>query len=177
MTRQWREQGLLCWRFPGGSESLVVDDSHNRAYTNLWSGQTVAIALDSHQIVTRCTNGCIRSHGLALDTARGFLFVGCAEGWLGVLDSSTGKLLGEISGGSGVDIIAYSPARRQLYMPGAYAGVLAIVDIASGGVPTLIRSVPIPKGAHCVTADNSGGVYVCDPTQGQIIVFRDPAVQ
>ncbi|HEY2664262.1 MAG TPA: hypothetical protein VGI47_07975 [Candidatus Binataceae bacterium] len=160
---------------PGGPESLVIDDSHDRAYTNLWSHQTIAIALDSRQIVARFGNGCAGSRGLALDPVRGFLFVGCAEGRLAVLDSTTGKLLGEVSGGPGVDIIAYSPTQRQVYLPSARGGSLAIVDIAASGAPTVVRSVPIPKGAHCVAADDSGSAYLCDPATGQIVVIRNPS--
>jgi hypothetical protein len=29
------------------------------------------------------------------------------------------------------------------------------------------------KGAHCATADDRGQVYVCDPENGQILLFKD----
>jgi hypothetical protein len=72
----------------------------------LWNGKTLAIDLRIRKIVERWSNGCRGSRGIALDEKRGFLFAGCDEGRLSVLDVKTGKLLSEASFGSGVDVIA-----------------------------------------------------------------------
>jgi hypothetical protein len=53
-----------------------------------------------------------------MDPARGFLFVGCDEGKLTVLDLDTGAQLGSASSGSGVDIIAYNAHLAHAYLPG-----------------------------------------------------------
>ncbi len=36
-----------------------------------------------------------------------------------------------------------------------------------------MRFAPGSEGAHCVTADDRDQVYVCDPADGEIIVFKD----
>lgn len=164
--------GFIAMR--GGPESLLIDDQAGRAYTNLWAGATVPVDLKSRKAVARWPNGCGGSRGLALDPRLEFVLVGCAEGKLSVLDAKTGKDLGSVSSGSGVDIIAYSATRRHIYLPGARSATMAIISISDGGVPTLLTTVKTAVGAHCAAADNLGNVYVCDPSRGQLLVFRGP---
>ena len=121
---------------PGGPESLIVDNKRGRAYTNLWTDTTVAIDLKSRKIVERWKNGCKGSRGIAMDAARGLLFVGCDEGKLSVLDLKTGAQLGSASSGSGVDIIAYNPRLAHAYLPGEESGTMAIVGISAKGTAT-----------------------------------------
>src|SRR6185436_11138127 len=70
----------------GGPESLVVDVARHRAYTHLWRGATVAVDLAKRAVIAEWPNRCRGSRGIALDAARGFLFVGCTEGKAVVLD-------------------------------------------------------------------------------------------
>jgi hypothetical protein len=37
----------------------------------------------------------------------------------------------------------------------------------------VLGTVPTASGAHCVTADDRGNAWVCDPDRGQLIVFKD----
>jgi len=62
-----------------GPESLTIDNARGRAYTHLWADTTLAINLKSHEVSARWENGCRHSRGIAMDPARGHLFVGCAE--------------------------------------------------------------------------------------------------
>src|SRR5208337_1955428 len=100
---------LMFISIPGGPESLIIDNTRARAYTNLWTDTTLAIDLKSHEVLSRWKNGCRGSRGIAMDDARGFLFVGCEEGKLTVLDLKSGAQLGQTSSGAGVDIISYNP--------------------------------------------------------------------
>lgn len=159
---------------PGGPESLVIDATRGRAYTNQRSGQTLAIDLKSRKIVARWTSGCRGSRGLAIDPKLGMLFVGCAEGKLEVLDLGSGKVLGQASSGKGVDIVAYNPSLRHVYMPGALSATMAFVGISPAGTASVLGTVATVKWAHCAAADNRGNVYVCDPVRGRILVYRDP---
>ena len=158
---------------PGGPESLIIDHSHARAYTNLWHGFTVGIQLRDHSMVARWPNGCEESRGIALDESQGFLFVACNEGRLSVLDSRTGKMLGRAFSGDGIDIIAYNPKLGHVYLPGEKSGTMAIIGISPAGAATILKTVRVPRGAHCATADNRNQVYICDPSHGQLLVFQD----
>src|SRR5260370_40679035 len=88
------------------SPDTVVDNSRGRAYTHLWTDTTIAIDLKTRKIAARWKNGCSGSRGIAMDAARGFLFVGCDEGKLTGLDLNTGSQLGSASSGWGGDRIA-----------------------------------------------------------------------
>lgn len=158
----------------GGPESLVIDPSGLRAYTHLWNDQTVAVDLNSRSVSAPWSNGCSTgSRGIALDTSRGFLFTGCAEGKVTALDVKSGKLLSTQSIDSGVDVIAYNPQLAHLYAPSASSGALAVVGVSTQGQLSLLGTASTARGAHCVTVDNLGQAWVCDPDHGQLLMVQD----
>ena len=156
---------------PGGPESLVI--GHGRAFTHFWRGTTLAVDLKNRTTVGRWPNGCRGSRGIALDEIRGFLFAGCDEGKVGVLEVKTGKIVGHASAGAGVDVIAYNQTLGHVYLPGADSGTIAIVGISASGAATVLKTADTVEGAHCVTADDRDQVYVCNPAHGKILVFKD----
>lgn len=161
---------------PGGPESLVVDTARGRGYSNLWSGTTVAIDLGKRQVVARWTNGCKGSRGLALDRRRGFLFVGCAEGAASVLDlAHDGAVLDTFAHGSGVDIIAFDAERSRLYLPGGRSATMAVLAVSDAGKLSLAATAATAPEAHCVTVDDRGQAWVCDPQGGRLLRFASPA--
>jgi DNA-binding beta-propeller fold protein YncE len=157
----------------GGPESLVIDAARGRAYANLWTDTTVAIDLRRRAIVARWANGCRGARGLALDAARGFLFVGCEEGRLAVLDLASGKQIGTAASGAGVDIIAYNPHLGHVYLPGAKSATMAIIAVGNDGAARVLGTVATARGAHCVVADERDNAYACDPVAGRLLVFHD----
>src|SRR6266545_1071498 len=134
---------------PGGLESLVIDAGRKRAYSNLWKSSTVAIDLATHKVVATWPNGCEGSRGLALDAGRSLLF------------------------GGGVDIVAWNPALRHLYVPAAKTGQMAIAGVSAEGKLTLLGTVATAQGAHCAVADDHRQVWICDPKAGRLLVARD----
>jgi hypothetical protein len=159
----------------GGPESLVIDPTRKKAFTHLWGGVSIVIDVASHSKLATWPNGCDGSRGIALDVRRGFLFAGCAEGKLVVMDvDHDGKQLGAVSAGSGVDVIAYSPTLAHAYLPGSSSATMAFVGVSPTGRLTVLGTAPTAGGAHCVAADDRGNAWVCDPHQGQLLVFKDP---
>ncbi|HEY4183293.1 MAG TPA: hypothetical protein VGM90_41000 [Kofleriaceae bacterium] len=160
---------------PGGPESLVIDAARSRAYTHTWEDKTVVVDLAKHEETARWKNGCKASRGIALDEKRGVLFVGCDEGKATALDvAHDGKLLGTVTTGAGVDIIAYDSKLAHLYVPGGDAATLTIIGVGKTGALTALGSVAVAKDSHCVTVDDSGHAYVCDPARGALLVVTDP---
>jgi hypothetical protein len=159
----------------GGPESLVIDGKRGRAYTHRWKRDTVAVDVRARRIVATWPAGCAAPRGIALDDARGILLVGCDGGEATALDvEHDGKLLSAAKSGRGVDIIAYDAGRLRLYLPGEESATLAIFDLSERGALTLRGTVPTVAGAHCATTDGAGGVFVCDPARGRLLVIRDP---
>jgi hypothetical protein len=158
----------------GGPESLVVDQSRGRAYSHLWSGQTVAIDLATHAIAEKFSNGCKGSRGIALSSKKGFLFVGCSEGKAVVLDlDHSGKVLGTEETASGVDIIAANLDLNHLYVPAASDGSVTVFGVRGNGTLRRLGSLTAAKGAHCVASDDHSRVWVCSPEAGALLVFDD----
>ena len=163
---------------PGGPESLVIDSFSGRAYTNLWKDETVAINLRTRMITARWPNRCAGSRGLAIDPERELVFVGCEEGKLSVLNLKTGKQVDEVAmnagASAGVDIIAWNPKLRHVYMPGADSATTAIIAVSAGGKAQLLGTIATPTGAHCAATDNRAAIFVCDPAHGRILKLSDP---
>jgi hypothetical protein len=158
----------------GGLESLVVDAGRKLAYSNLWKDSTVVIDLAARKVVHTWPNGCEGSRGLAMDAKRNLLFVGCAEGGADVLDLAHGGAVKDrFRFGAGVDIVAYNPALRHLYVPASKTGQMAIAGVSDQGKLTLLGTVATAVGAHCAVADDRRQVWVCDPKAGRLLVVRD----
>ena len=159
---------------PGGPESLVFDTARGRAYTNLWKAKTVALDLVHHGVIGSWSDGCAGPRGLALDAARATLFVGCTEGAVTALDlKANGRVLAKATAGAGIDIIQYAPLLQHLYVPGARAATLTVFRVGDSGSMQPIARYPTAQGAHCVTDDGHGRVFVCDPHAGRILEYRD----
>ena len=161
---------------PGGPESLVISPRRGRAYSHLWRGKTVAIDIRRRQVVATWNNACHGSRGIALDPGRGWLFAGCSEGRATLLDiDHDGRILGRVRAAPGIDVIAYAPALRRLYLPGARRGVLTVVAVARSGSMRVAARGQTAPGAHCAATDGHGRVWVCDPQGGRLLRFEDPA--
>jgi len=160
---------------PGGPESLVVDRTRGRAYTHQWNGATYSIDIHTRTIVETWPNGCSGSRGIALDEARGFLFVGCREGRAVTLDvTAGGQKRGQAATGTGVDIIDYDAQRHHLYFPAGGSATLTILQVALDGSLTVLGTRPSVEHGHCGAVLPGGPVLVCDPDNGQLLVEEDP---
>ncbi len=161
-------------RVPGGPESLVIDPAGTRAYTNDFGGATFAIDVRSRSVGPRWNNHCRGARGIALDPARGLVFVGCDEGKAIAIDVERGSLLGEAKTGEGVDSIAYSAQLGHLYVPAADSANLTVIGVKGRGELQNLGSMPAARGTHCAAADDRGEVFVCDPGKGRLLAFHDP---
>lgn len=160
----------------GGPESLLYDKARGRAYTNLWEGKTISIDVKTRRITDTWPNGCDSSRTLAMDDKAGFLFTGCGEGRASVLDlNHGGRLLGSLKAGAGVDVISYNPGLRRLYLPDGKSASLALLGVSENGSLSFVREIPTAKRAHCAASDSLGNVWVCDPENGGLILYKDQA--
>jgi hypothetical protein len=160
---------------PDGPESLVIDPEHGHAFTNTWHDKTLAISLRKRAETGRWSNGCKDARGLEADRARGLLLVGCAEGLATVIDTSKGRLAGKATVGAGVDIVAYVPSTRRLYVPSGKAATLEAFEVQPDGSLRSLWQQAAAAGSHCVAADDRGHVVVCDPAGGRVLIFEDGA--
>jgi DNA-binding beta-propeller fold protein YncE len=160
----------------GGPESLAVDPVRSRVYTNREDQKvTVVIDIPSRRIVAEWKNGTEgSSSGLALDEAKGWLFVGSGAGGVAVLDvAHNGQILGTLKVGKGTDLIGYNSTLGHVYVPDPKEGTLAIIGVSQGGEPRLLGTVETVKGSHAAAADDRNQVWVTDPDHGRLLVVKD----
>jgi hypothetical protein len=159
-----------------GPEGIVVDNTRHRVYTNSPIDSTYAVDIAQRAIVETWPNGCSGfSQGLALDEERGFLLVACSQGSIVVLDvANAGAKLGTIAQGSGLDVIAYSPSLHHLYVPGGTSATLGILGVSAKGTLALLGTAMTAQGSKCVTTDDLGHAFVCDPAGARLLDVTDP---
>jgi DNA-binding beta-propeller fold protein YncE len=155
----------------GGPEALTLDLKHRRAYTNIAAG-TAAIDIRSRAVVALWDNACNGASGIALDTARGFLFVAGFRGGVRVLDLANGAMMDSTQLGAGVDIVSYSPELGHLYVPSSRTSTLAILGVSNGGALSTLGTFPGTADSHSVAA--GGKVFFCDPPRGRLLAVTDP---
>jgi len=159
--------------FTQGPESLTIDRTHHRAYTNLGKLAT-SIDLNTHKVVAQWPNSCEKSRGTAVDEQKGFLFVGCGEGKAVVLDlNQNGKQVGSLTTGAGVDLIDYNPSLSHLYITSSKSATLSVLGVSPKGELSLLGVGQAVNRAHCVAGDDQNNIWVCDPHQGQLLRYKD----
>src|SRR2546425_1682342 len=92
--------------FPGNPEGYAVDAKRNRFYTNLEDkDRTVAVDLKTHETVATWNPACGGGgpHGLGLDVAAGYLFIGCDASAEVMNVGGDGAVLAKVETGDGVD--------------------------------------------------------------------------
>ena len=154
----------------GSAEGYAVDNQQGRFYTNIEeTGNTVAIDARTHKVVAKWSVGSHELQGLALDNARGFLFVACGDHVVSLDLIHGGKISDSIATGPGLDNIDYSLDRKVLYAAASQAVTLTIADVDDHGKFHLKATVPTVRGARGVIAAKGETAYLIDPAEGRIL--------
>jgi len=152
------------------AEGFAVDNLRGRFYTSLEEqGDTVGIDVRTHKVVVRFKSGCDEPHGLALDVARGILFVACVARVVSMDVAHDGQILGSIETGKGLDNIDYLPSRHLLYAAAADSAVLTIAHVDMHGRLHSVAVWPTEKGARGVVVNSKASAFVIDPYGGRIL--------
>src|SRR5438105_12974549 len=154
----------------GLGEGYAVDDRRGLFYTNVEGpGSTIAIDVRTKKIVSKWNPGSADVGGLAMDSARGFLFVACGERVVNLDAGHDGRILESIQTGVGLDNIDYSAEKKILYAAASQAATLTIAEVGDDGKFHLKATVPAMKGARSVIAGKGDTAYLIDPGQGRIL--------
>jgi DNA-binding beta-propeller fold protein YncE len=152
------------------AEGYAVDNGRGLFYTNVEdSGTTVAIDVRTHKVVAKWNVGSADLGGLALDAARGFLFVACGDHVVNVDVAHDEKILDSLQTGAGLDNIDYSPDRKILYAAASQVATLSIAEVGDDGKFHLKATVPTAKGARSVVAAKGETAYLIDPAEGRML--------
>jgi DNA-binding beta-propeller fold protein YncE len=160
----------------GDPEGYAIDEARGVFFTNLEDkDKTVSVDVKSRKVTATWDAKCGSDgpRGLALDSARGFLFVACTTG-VEALDAKTGAILAKLDTGAGVDNIDYLDAKKQLFVAAGKAATLTVATVDDKGALTVLATSPTAQGARNVVADSRGVAYVADGNNGQLLVLTPP---
>lgn len=156
------------------AESLAVDATSGLAFTN-GDASTYAIDVQKRMVTATWSNGCKSARGLAVDSTHGWVMVACEAGLVSVIDEKTGKTIGAVTAGSGLDQVSYDSATLRLYVPSPAAAAMAVIHLdPKSGMPTILGSIQTTAQSHCAVAAGGREVFVCAPGTGELLFVNDP---
>jgi YVTN family beta-propeller protein len=139
----------------GEPEFGVSDDATGRVYCNLEDkSEVVAIDSTKHEVVARwpLAPG-TEPTGIALDAAHHRLFVTCHNKMMEMLDTTSGKVVGSVPIGAGVDGCAFDDA-KHLAFASCGEGTTTIAKEEAGQKLTMEQTLKTERGARTIALDS-----------------------
>jgi DNA-binding beta-propeller fold protein YncE len=158
----------------GGPEGYAVDEQRALVFTNLRDkDKTLVLDAKARKVIASFEPGCgeMGPRGIAFDPDTRHVFVACAAGGVKVLDS-TGKIVGQVKTGPGVDNIDWLQSRHLLYAASGKDGTLTVAEIATDGSVSSISTAQTTPGGRTVIVDGAGTAYIPDSKEGRLLVVR-----
>jgi YVTN family beta-propeller protein len=138
----------------GSPEFPAVDSAADRVYINLEDKSEIAV-LDTakHEVVARWSLAPGEEPtGMALDAAHHRLFATCHNKMMTMTDTTTGKVVGRVPIGSGVDGCAFDDA-NQLVFASCGEGVVTIAKESSPNELSVVQTLATQRGARTIALD------------------------
>jgi hypothetical protein len=163
----------------GETEGYGIDEGRGLFFTNLEDkGTTVVIDVATHAPKATWDAGCGagNARGLAVDAARGFVFVACVDRVV-VLDAKKqGAPLGSVDTGVGVDNVDYVEVDGKgfVYAAASKAARLTIARVDDDGRAHVVAVGDTAARARNPVADARGNAYVADAAGARLLVFPSP---
>lgn len=161
----------------GEPEGYALDEPHGVFLTNLEDrGSTLSIDLKTRTVKSTWRTGCSTDgpRGVAVDSARGLVFVACTDR-VQVLDvAHGGAVLSSLETGAGLDNIDYVASTGLLYAAAGKAARLTVAKVGERGQLTVFAAGETAPGARNAVADASGNIYVADPQGAHLLVVHAP---
>lgn len=140
----------------GNPEFAVVDESSGRIYCNIEDQSEVAV-IDTvkHKVVAywRLAPG-EEPTGIALDARHHRLFSACHNKMLMMLDTETGKMIGNVPIGAGVDGCAFDES-TQLVFASCGDGTTTIAKEEAPDKLSVAQVLPTQRGARTMALDRT----------------------
>jgi DNA-binding beta-propeller fold protein YncE len=136
-----------------GPEYVIADAATGRVYQNIKSNDTLAVidSATNKVIDSWTTKPATKPHGLALEAKTHRLFVAGVNGSLVIMDTTSGKVTGDVKIAPGIDQMAFDPGLRRLYCASG-TGVMTVVQVTDTGAVSL-GDVKTAKGAKTVAVE------------------------
>jgi YVTN family beta-propeller protein len=138
----------------GNPEFAAVDETAGRVYCNIEDKSEVAVIdADKHEVVARWSLSPGEGpSAIALDSAHHRLFSGCHNKMMVMLDTESGKVVGSVPIGAGVDGCAFDDA-TQLAFASCGDGTTAIAREEAPDKLTVLQTLKTERGARTMALD------------------------
>ncbi len=140
----------------GKPEFATSDPKAGRVYNNIEDKNTVVV-MDAkrHEVVATWPiapgEG---ASGMAIDLANHRLFLGCGNKMMAMMDSATGKVVGTVPIGDGVDANAFDP-ETKLAFASCSDGTVTIAHEDSPDRLTVVQTLKTERGSRTMALDPS----------------------
>ena len=138
----------------GGKPEFAVGDAAGKIYVNIEDTSEV-VEIDSRKLeVTKRFSiaPCEEPTGIALDLIEHRLFSGCHNKVMVVSNSETGKVIGTVPIGEGVDGVAFDPELKLAFSANG-DGTLTVVEESPQGSFRVAETVLTQHGARTIAID------------------------
>jgi YVTN family beta-propeller protein len=138
----------------GSPEFAAVDEGAGRVYCNIEDKSEVAVIdASKHKVVAHWPLAPGEEpSGIALDAAHHRLFAGCHNKMMIMLDTGTGKVVGHVPIGTGVDGCAFDDA-SQLAFASCGDGTTTIAKEETPQKLTVVQTLKTERGARTMALD------------------------
>ena len=138
----------------GTPEFAAVDQAAGRVYCNIEDKNEVAVIdADKREVVARWSLAPGEGpSGIALDSAHHRLFSGCHNKMMVMLDTESGKVVGSVPIGSGVDGCAFDDS-TQLAFASCGDGTMTIAREEAPDKLTVLQTLKTERGARTMALD------------------------
>lgn len=139
-----------------GKPEFAASDGQGHVYVNLEDKSSV-VQIDSASMKVTATwkiDGGEGPSGLAIDPAHHHLFSGCDNKVMAIIDTESGKTLGTVPIGEGVDACGFDPGTGEAFAS-CGDGTLTVVKEAEGGKFEVEQTVQTRRGARTMALDPS----------------------
>jgi DNA-binding beta-propeller fold protein YncE len=137
-----------------GKPEFAISDGRGGVWVNIEDKGELA-AIDPQNLQVKSVwplKPCEEPSGLAMDRKNRRLFSGCDNKMMAIVDADTGKLVGTVPIGEGVDANAFDE-ESALALASCGEGVLTIVHEDSPDKFSVLENVPTQRGARTMALD------------------------
>ncbi|HEY1471238.1 MAG TPA: hypothetical protein VGF61_19505 [Candidatus Acidoferrum sp.] len=146
----------------GGGPEFAASDGKGKIFVNL-EDKSQLVKFDAKTLKVDNTwplAPCESPSGLAIDAEHEVLVVGCHNKMMAFVDGNSGKVLGTVPIGQGVDANRFDPATGYAFAS-CGDGTLTIAHEDSPAKFSLVETVPTQRGARTMALDKSNhNVYL-----------------
>lgn len=139
---------------PGKPEFAVLDPAAGRIYNNIEdTNELVALDMNTHQIAAKWPYAPGEgASGLAIDRQHHRLFIGCGNKVMVMMDSASGKVVGSVPIGDGVDACVFDPD-TALVMSSNGEGSVTIAHLDTPDTLTVVQTLKTARSARTMILD------------------------